>query len=419
MTISVENTKQPKVINGNYKPDFHVIEEPPDLDPKSDEAKHYHDAVEAELSKLIKVEIQLPETVYWWSDPIIVQWEPWEESKEFLELDPRLQFYNLHYNEIMENINNRLIKPASDSPSPLKVSKNKRITDFLVEDPPSSVKLGDIFRDIVIKLMLPDYQFEIERKEDIEKLEAELHRRKVMQQERYEDYLLNKARRDAARDERRQELDRKRQERDEYLAVIEEERQRLMEEAMEQAVEGEDGELVIPQVDLPPLLHPFGSLPSIVSSSDDEANYMIKFKDIADSTLPTPLFPMKDKMSEFIITSMKRLRFVFPEEGGGDAPKTTKYLFSDLTKELADIFKAHEPIFNPLVRQKIQEKVHDVSYSKPQSFKNQSILRKSVKTKKRESKRFTVMNIEAPIEVTEKTVPEKIGEIHYIVQCIS
>lgn len=93
-------------------------------------------------------EFILSQNIFWFNEPIICYWEPWEESEEFLNLDRNIQLYHLNYNEIIENQQKRLFNLSNHYH--YHKSQFYKQKDFSLINIPLSVDIYHLFRNFVI-----------------------------------------------------------------------------------------------------------------------------------------------------------------------------------------------------------------------------------------------------------------------------
>lgn len=127
-------------------------------------------------NELVKVEIKLPENCCWWESPRVCRWEPWEESKEFKNLSPELQHYNLHYEDYVESEKEKLFTRPK--------LRQKGFKEVVIDD----VDLSETQEiSSLVKYLMPEiplsYKFYLELKEEYEDMKAQWKKIKMLQQE--------------------------------------------------------------------------------------------------------------------------------------------------------------------------------------------------------------------------------------------
>lgn len=104
-------------------------------------------------NNLIEITINLPDTIYWWQEPIVCRWEPWEESDEYNLLSSKQKYYHINYNKKMSK--------------KVKSSKMlKSIPDFNLYNIPSDIKFYYIAVDHILPRILSNHKFLKEIVED-------------------------------------------------------------------------------------------------------------------------------------------------------------------------------------------------------------------------------------------------------------
>lgn len=147
------------------------------------EAKQFDD--------LLEISVQLPATVCWWTPPLVVRWQPWEQSDEFRAMHQELQDYNLNYAAVEEARAARLfnrVQVTSDDPE----AGADLVMDIDLGSREEAVRLFYVMTKHIVPRLSLTYQFECEVHEEAEKLTAELKRREHLKQEFAEDVKLRR-----------------------------------------------------------------------------------------------------------------------------------------------------------------------------------------------------------------------------------
>ncbi|KAG5679973.1 hypothetical protein PVAND_009508 [Polypedilum vanderplanki] len=106
------------------------------------------------LAELTKVEIVLSDKIVWFEAPTVCRWEKWEDSEEFHQLDSKLQNYNLNYDEIVKNEQEKLF----NAPSVDHYSK-RTFDDFqiMANSDDTKIKLSDLIKHYLIPIMPEEF----------------------------------------------------------------------------------------------------------------------------------------------------------------------------------------------------------------------------------------------------------------------
>ena len=96
------------------------------------------------------------------------RFEKWEESDEFLQLDPELQDYNLNYEKYKERERNSLYK----MPHP-QFQNRLRIEDFQLSAYPEDIKISTLVRYFLAPILPNEFPHYVEKLEMFEKKERE------------------------------------------------------------------------------------------------------------------------------------------------------------------------------------------------------------------------------------------------------
>ncbi|XP_058817278.1 uncharacterized protein LOC131680581 [Topomyia yanbarensis] len=122
------------------------------LDLKLNE-KTFASKVEEEL---IKLEFKLPNSCFWWHEPVVCSWEIWEDSEDFHSLDRELQEYHLNYEKIMEEKAKLLFSAPKVMKNDLKPTF---IPDFNMNEIPTDVKLHFLITDHILPRLPQRFKF--------------------------------------------------------------------------------------------------------------------------------------------------------------------------------------------------------------------------------------------------------------------
>ncbi|XP_053691315.1 uncharacterized protein LOC128739839 [Sabethes cyaneus] len=122
--------------------------------------------------ELIKIEFKLAECCFWWHEPIVCSWEPWEESQEFQSLDEKLKDFHLNYDKTMEEKAKLLLS----APKPIKnLLKPTIVPDFDLNDIPTDIKLHFLIMDHILPRLPQNFKFHAELQNLFQTLVSKLH----------------------------------------------------------------------------------------------------------------------------------------------------------------------------------------------------------------------------------------------------
>ncbi|XP_053670950.1 uncharacterized protein LOC128721241 [Anopheles nili] len=113
-----------------------------------------------EDDELIKIELQLPAHCHWWEEPTVCCWEPWEESEQFIQLQPEVQQFHLCYDEL-EAHKATLLFAAPERRIDM-AGEVKTMSDFSLQDIPTEVRLYYLIRQHVLPRVPERYRFRAE-----------------------------------------------------------------------------------------------------------------------------------------------------------------------------------------------------------------------------------------------------------------
>ena len=142
-----------------YKKFHHVYNElakiPMKSERKSQFGKKNIDPKEKALAELMKVEVKLNEKVFWWESPTVCRWEPWEESTDFIKLDPEAQDFKVRQDDYSAKECQKLFKARN----PCHYKKIIQLKDFDLTSPPEEIKLSVLMKNYLVPLMPDEYKF--------------------------------------------------------------------------------------------------------------------------------------------------------------------------------------------------------------------------------------------------------------------
>lgn len=113
------------------------------------------EAREKALGDLIKVDLKLSDKLFWWEKPIVCRWEPFEESDEFAQLDPRTQDFNLHYDEYVKT----QVEKLFSAPNPRHYKKPIQLKDFDLTSPPEDIDRSALAKHYLVPMMPDEFKF--------------------------------------------------------------------------------------------------------------------------------------------------------------------------------------------------------------------------------------------------------------------
>ncbi|CAG9804934.1 unnamed protein product [Chironomus riparius] len=168
--LFVRLNERPNVLK--YRNFHHIYEEPVLKNVKEERktlfAEKLLDAKNKALLGLNKIEIKLSDKIIWWEEPMACRFEKWEESDEFLQLDPELQDYNLNYEKYKERELQSLFKMPYTQ-----FQKRLRIEDFQLSAYPENIKISSLVRYFLAPILPNEFPHYVEKLEMFEKKERE------------------------------------------------------------------------------------------------------------------------------------------------------------------------------------------------------------------------------------------------------
>ena len=164
----------------------------------------------ANFDKLLEVQVELSNTIFRWEVPMVCRWEPWEESKAFKELDPVVQYFNLHYDEIMQQKLSLLFNSSAKQ-----LNNAEMVHDFDLFHIPEHIKLFYLITRHILPRLTSTYKFPCELQDEQDKLAAEIKRRHQLQLEHEEDLKMIKEKKLAEKIVRRRQRELRKLQRDE------------------------------------------------------------------------------------------------------------------------------------------------------------------------------------------------------------
>ncbi|XP_052868640.1 uncharacterized protein LOC128274466 [Anopheles cruzii] len=115
---------------------------------------------ELESEELIKIELLLPGGCFWWEEPTVCRWEPWEKSDTFRQLSP------------------------ADTEPKHGTRRAKVLPDFRLVDVPVDIRRHYLIRDHILARLPEGYRFHAELKQLYCILRDRTARRKALDRER-------------------------------------------------------------------------------------------------------------------------------------------------------------------------------------------------------------------------------------------
>jgi hypothetical protein len=119
------------------------------------------------LADLVKVEIKLSDKFHWFESPVVCRWEPWEESEEFMKLEPVIQEYQINYEKHLEAERQKLF--AASEPRQHK----KKMRDFDLTNPPEGIDRYVLAKYYLVPMMPEEFKFFHEQLEEFEMKQRE------------------------------------------------------------------------------------------------------------------------------------------------------------------------------------------------------------------------------------------------------
>lgn len=101
--------------------------------------------------------------------PTVCRWEPWEESDEFVQLEPEVQHYNLKYYDYVKKEREKLFAARN----PCHYKKKIKVPCFELSSPPPDVKLSVLFKNYIVPTMPVEFKFFKEQMEIFNKRQRE------------------------------------------------------------------------------------------------------------------------------------------------------------------------------------------------------------------------------------------------------
>lgn len=244
------------------------------------------------FNQLIEVSVQLASDIFWWEEPVVCRWQPWEESDAFMKLPDDLRDYNLNYDTIIETKSTRLWN----------VKQNKKFScepavleDFDLNGSRNDVHLDYLIRKHLLPRLSVTYRFESELKEVEEKLASEMRRRLHLQREHEEDLRLEAAEREEAKKLKDEQRAARRAER---TAKLLEQQVNEEEFEIEEIFVSSSSSSEIALVD-----------ENFTENSVPNGDGLITFKTVVEGTAARELFPFLEKCTELKIIRPKRSEF--------------------------------------------------------------------------------------------------------------
>lgn len=131
---------------------------------KSQFGLKFQEAKDEALSSLIKIEIKLSDKIIWWESPLACRWEPWEESDEFQQFDPKIQDYNINHEKYIKREQEKLFKVAE-----IKKKKKIELNDFQLAPFSENIKLSTLIEKYLAPLIPCDFPLHIDEIDYYEK----------------------------------------------------------------------------------------------------------------------------------------------------------------------------------------------------------------------------------------------------------
>lgn len=324
------------------------------------------------FNQLIEVSVQLTADIFWWEEPVVCRWQPWEESEAFMKLPDDLRDYNLNYDQIMETKSSRLWNSIQNE----KVSCEPiALEDFDLNGSRHGAHLAYLIGNHLLSRLSVTYRFESELKEVEEKLAAEIKRRQHLQREHEEDLRLEATERAEAKKIRgEQRAARKAERAARILEQQENEEESAYEESFvsssstsssEEAMVGEN----------------------VTSNSNPNGDGLITFKSVVEGTAARELFPFLEKCTELKIMRPKRSEFRWSLLNADLSTKPDIDMLSSLLERIQQYNLKEQPIFGE------QSSAMATSHTK----KN-AITQSKSNAIKRKGKRGTVADLQSTVK---------------------
>lgn len=316
------------------------------------------------LANLIEITIELPKNVCWWQQPYVCRWQPWEQSQSFLALEPELQYFNLHYDEIMQKKSNLLFS------NNYRKEKNSSIVDtikdFNLHVIPEELRLHCFIRKHILPRLTATYKFDCELIDEEEIRLNEEKRRNKLQLEYKEEQLSE------AKEKARIKAERKQLRWEEKIARM---------QARDSKMSSSSTESI--------------NLSSSSSSSSSESIWkekQLEFKEFIQGTVAKELFLNLDEICPL------KIRKEAIEYTKSEINDNEKYMLSDLLKQIEEFNKSEMAYFKDPPTSQISEKESKLK-----------IVEKTNKKGKNVKKKFRKKN--KKLEATDQLLSTKIMEL--------
>lgn len=298
--------KEPETLKyASYHCDYEPLNIPSTTTLKPIEIENLQEINAKNLANLIEITIELPKNVCWWTQPYVCRWQPWEQSQSFLTLAPELQYFNLHYDEIMAQKTNLLFSSnyRHQKSNTSIIAAVDTIKDFNLHAIPEELRLHYFIRKHILPRLTATYKFDCELIEEEEIRLNEEKRRNKLQLEYREEQLFE------AKERARAKAEQKRQRWEEKIARM---------RARDSKVNRSGSPTSISSI-------------SSMSSSSSESVLELKtleFNEFIQGTVAKELFLHLDKICPL------KIRKVAIEHTKNETNDIEKYMLSDLMKQI-------------------------------------------------------------------------------------
>lgn len=243
------------------------------------------------FNQLIELSVQLTSDIFWWEEPVVCRWQPWEESEDFMKLPDDLRDYNLNYDQITKTKSSRL---WNSIPNEKVACEPEILEDFDLNGSRSDVHLDYLIRRHLLPRLSVTYRFESELKEVEDKLAAELKRRMHLQFEHEEDLRLEAIERAEAKKIKDEQRAARRAERAAHILEQQENEEEIVDEESFTSSSSSSSEAALVGENV---------------TADSDPNGLITFKSVVEGTAARELFPFLEKCTELKVMRPIRSEF--------------------------------------------------------------------------------------------------------------
>lgn len=313
-----------------YKQPYRPVEFPSDCVLSAFDQEEIKRKDTVRFNELIEMSVQLTSDIFWWEEPVVCRWQPWEESEAFLNLPDDLRDYNLNYDQIMETKANRLWNPIQKKKV---VCEPVVLEDFDLNGSRNGVRLVYLIRKHLLPRLSVTYRFESELKEVEEKLAAEIKRRLHLQREHEEDLRLEATERAEAKKINDEQRAARRAER---AAKILEQQENEEESAYEESIVSFASSSSTEEAAVSD---------NVTENSIPNRDGLITFKSVVEGTAASDLFPFLEKCTELKIIRPRRSEFRWSLLNADSPTKPDIDLLSGLLERIQQYNLKEQPQF--------------------------------------------------------------------------